>query len=118
MGLEPTAVATVTAWLDMQVTALAGIQRPLADYASLMTPSATQTTVDLSLLTRDLDGHALAYALTSSSTVLGGTVTLAGSVVTYTPPASVSNVSDEFVYVTTDGLGGVGAAVVTVAIGP
>jgi hypothetical protein len=118
MGLEPTAVATVTAWLDTQVTPLAGIQRPLADYASLMTPSATQTTVDLSLLTRDLDGHALAYALTSSSTVLGGTVTLAGSVVTYTPPASVSNVSDEFVYVTTDGLGGVGAAVVSVAIGP
>jgi hypothetical protein len=38
--------------------------------------------------------------------------------VTYTPPVGVSNKTDHFVYVVTDGKGGVGTAVVSVQIGP
>jgi hypothetical protein len=49
--------------------------------------------------------------------VLGGSVTLNGSTVTYTPPVGVSNRTDQFVYVVTDGNGGVAAAVINVQIG-
>jgi hypothetical protein len=44
-------------------------------------------------------------------------VSLAGSMATYTPPPGASNVTDYFVYVVTDGKGGVGAAVIAVQIG-
>jgi len=60
----------------------------------------------------------LSYALSHTKTSLeGSSVTLNGSTVTYTPPAGVSNKTDYYVYVVTDGKGGVGAAVITVRIG-
>jgi hypothetical protein len=49
-------------------------------------------------------------------TSLGGSVILNGSTVTYTPPAGVTNKSDYFVYIVTDGKGGVNAAVIKVLI--
>ena len=59
----------------------------------------------------------MSYALSHTTTSLGGNVVLNGSTVTYTPPAGVCNKTDYYVYVVTDGKGGVGAAVITVLIG-
>lgn len=48
---------------------------------------------------------------------LGGSVVLDGATVTYTPPAGATNVTDRFVYVVTDGRGGVSAEVISIRIG-
>jgi hypothetical protein len=111
------AATVVTAWLDSRVAALGGDRHPDAAFATLVTAAGTPLPVDLAPLTRDLDGDPLAYALSHASTALGGSVSLSGSTVTYTPPAGVASGTDYFVYVVTDGRGGVGAAVITVKIG-
>ena len=117
MGIEPTAVGRITAWLDGRVAALAGNRHPDAAFATVATAAGAQKQVNLSTLTRDLDGDSLSYALSQTTTSRGGAVSLAGNMVTYTPPVGASSVTDYFVYVVTDGKGGVGAAVVAVQIG-
>ncbi len=117
LGIEPTAVGAVTSWLDGRVAALAGNRRPDAAFATVATAAGVQKQVNLSTLTRDLDGDTLSYALSHATTSRGGAVSLTGSMVTYTPPVGASNVTDYFVYVVTDGKGGVGAAVIAVQIG-
>ena len=117
MGIEPTAVGRIAAWLDGRVAALAGNRHPDAAFATVATAAGAQKQVNLSTLTRDLDGDSLSYALSQTTTSRGGAVFLAGNMVTYTPPIGASSVTDYFVYVVTDGKGGVGAAVVAVQIG-
>ena len=117
LGIEPAAMGRIAAWLDGQVAALAGDARPEAAYVTVPTAAGTPRRVDLATLVRDQDADPLSFALPSGSSVLGGTVTLAGAVVTYTPPGGLRNATDAFSYVVTDGRGGVGAAVVTVQIG-
>ena len=111
------AVTAITAWLDSRVAALGLDRHPDASFATLSTAAGTPLQVDLSALARDVDGDPLAYALSHASTALGGSVSLSGSTVTYAPPAGVASGTDYFVYVVTDGRGGVGAAVITVNIG-
>jgi Big-like domain-containing protein len=111
------AATVVTAWLDSRIVALGGDRHPDASFATLTTASGAPLSIDLSTLARDLDGDPLAYTLSHASTALGGGVSLSGSTVTYTPPAGVTSGTDYFVYVVTDGRGGVGAAVITVKIG-
>jgi Big-like domain-containing protein len=117
MSIEPTAVGRITAWLDGRVAALAGNRRPDAAFATVATAAGIQKQINLSTLTRDLDGDTLSYALSHSTTSRGGSVSLAGSMATYTPPVGASSVTDYFVYVVADGKGGVGAAVIAVEIG-
>ena len=117
MGIEPTAVGRITAWLDGRVAALAGNKRPDAAFATVATAAGVQKQINLSTLTRDLDGDPLSYALSQTTTSRGGSVSLTGNMATYTPPIGASNVTDYFVYVVTDGKGGVGAAVIAVQIG-
>ena len=117
LGIEPTAVGRVTAWLDGRVAALAENRRPDAAFATVATAAGVEKRINLSTLTRDLDGDTLSYALSHSTTSRGGSVSLAGSMATYTPPVGASNLTDYFVYVVSDGKGGVGAAVVAVEIG-
>jgi hypothetical protein len=117
MGIEPTAVGRITAWLDGRVAALAGNRHPDAAFATVATASGVQKQINLATLTRDLDGDPLSYALSQTTTSRGGTVSLTGNMATYTPPAGASNVTDYFVYVVSDGKGGVGAAVIAVQIG-
>jgi hypothetical protein len=117
LGIEPTAVGRITAWLDGRVAALAGNRRPDAAFATVATAAGVQKQVNLATLTRDLDGDPLSYALSQTITSRGGSVSLDGSMAIYTPPAGASNVTDYFVYVVTDGKGGVGAAVIAVQIG-
>src|SRR5262249_43349066 len=98
LGIEPTAVGKVTAWLDGRVAALAGNGRPEAPFATVTTAAGTPKAIDLSPLARDADGDALTYALSHSVTSRGGTVSVTGSTATYTPPGGLSNATDYFVY--------------------
>jgi hypothetical protein len=117
LGIEDTTVGYITSWLDAQVAAFAGNKRPEAAFATITTGAGVPTQSNLATLTRDQDGDPLSYALSHMTTSLGGSVSLNGSTVTYTPPVGVSDKTDYYVYVTTDGKGGVGAAVITVQIG-
>jgi len=117
LGIEPAAVGLITAWLNDRVNDLAGNTLPEAAYVTVPAAAGAAKQINLATLARDADGDTLSYALSHSTTVLGGSVTLNGSTVTYTPPAGVSNRTDQFVYVVTDGRGGVAAAVMSVQIG-
>lgn len=117
LGIEPTAVLAVTTWLDARVAALGGNRRPDAAFAELPAASGASIAIDLTALTHDADGDVLSYALSHVGSSLGGTVTLEGATATYTPPAGVVNATDRFVYVVTDGRGGVSAAVISIRIG-
>jgi hypothetical protein len=117
LGIEPGAVGRITAWMDGRVAALGGNRRPDAAFATVATAAGVEKRINLSTLTRDPDGDTLSYALSQTTTSRGGSVSLSGSMAIYTPPAGASNVTDYFVYVVTDGKGGVGAAVIAVEIG-
>ncbi len=117
MGIEQIAVDPVTAWLDGRVAALGGNRRPDAAFALLPTAARVPLSIDLAALTRDVDGGPLSYALSHVGSGRGGTVTLSGATATYTPPAGATGGTDNFVYVVTDGRGGVNAAVITIRIG-
>jgi len=110
MAIEPAAVGRITA-------SLAGNRHPDAAFATVATAAGVQKQINLATLTRDLDGDPLSYTLSQTTTSRGGAVSLTGNMATYTPPAGASNVTDYFVYVVTDGKGGVGAAVIAVQIG-
>lgn len=116
-GIEPTAAGYVTDWLLSRVSALAGDHPPQAAFITVPTAAGASKQIDLGALARDADGDTLSYALSHGTTTLGGSVTLNGTLVTYTPPVGATNTTDSFVYVVTDGRGGVGAAVISVQIG-
>jgi hypothetical protein len=116
LGIETTAVGYITNWLNARFAAFAGNRRPEAAFTQIATPPGVSKKIDLTTLTRDQDGDSLSYALSHMKTSLGGSVVLNGSTVTYTPPAGATNKSDYFVYVVTDGKGGVNAAVIKVLI--
>jgi len=116
LGIEPTAVEYITAWLDLQVGALAGNQRPEALFA-MIGAAGGPALIDLSALTRTNKRTALSYGLSHTTTSLGGNVSLSGSIATYTPPSNAAAKTDYFVYAVTDGFGGVNAGVVTVKNG-
>ncbi len=116
-AIEPEAVGKTTAWLDGRVAALGGNKRPDAAFALLPTAVGVPLQIDLAALTRDVDGDPLSYTLSHVGSGRGGTVTLSGAVLTYTPPADATGGTDNFVYVVTDGRGGVNAAVIRIRIG-
>ena len=101
---------------DGWAKALGTNRRPTAPLLKASTAAGAARTIDLAPNTQDADGDTLSYSLPYAATSLGGSVSLAGSVVTYTPPAGLSQRTDHFVYVATDGKGGVDATVVAVDI--
>jgi len=117
MGIENTAVGHITTWLDGRVAALGHHKGPKAVFAEVATAAGTPMPIHLDALLHDQDCEALSYELPGAATSLGGQAVLTGRTVTYTPPPGVSSGTDSFVYVVTDGRGGVGAAVVSVRIG-
>lgn len=117
LGIEPSVIATESGFRDAFLSALPINKQPEAAFVTVSTASAVALPVNLLTLTHDADNDPLSYALAHTTTSLGGGVALNGTVVTYTPPAGVSNQTDYFVYVVTDSKGGVRAAVVTVNIG-
>ena len=83
-----TASITVTSVNDAPVT------------STLVATTNEDTSVDIDIVATDVDGDALTYVVTSSPT--NGTLTMTGSVVTYTPNANY-NGSDSFSYRVNDG---------------
>src|SRR5262249_8549693 len=109
-GIENTGVDAITAWLDGRVSAFGKGAAPRAGFATVNTPSGTPQQTDLTTLTGNVAG--LTYGLAYPTTTLGGTVTLSGTTVTYTPPAGARNQTDYYVYFVEDAVGRVGAAAV------
>jgi len=119
MGIEPTVMGDNVTEFDAMYSSLFGTGNHIPDvtFAALATPADTSLPVTLDTLVQDIDGDTLSYKLPYSTTSLGGTVSLAGSSVTYTPPAGVSNQTDNFVFVVQDSHAGVNAGVVSIQIG-
>lgn len=116
LGIESTAVGQLTGWFDGRVRALGTNHRPTGALLQTTTPAGVAKVIDLAANTRDTDGDALTYALPYEASSLGGSVSRTGSLVTYTPPVGATQKTDHFVYVATDGRGGVNATVVAVDI--
>ena len=117
LGIEPAVIAAETAYLDNFINSLSTNTIPNAAFVTVQTAAGVGRPINLATLASDADNNTLSYALAHTTTSLGGSVALNGAIVTYTPPAATSNNTDYFVYVVTDGNGGVRAAVVTVQIG-
>ena len=71
----------------------------------------------LALNDSDPDGDALTVAAVSATSTAGGTVTLSGSVIYYTPVAGFTG-SDGFTYTLNDGRGGTTTGSVLLSVGP
>ena len=117
MGIENTVLGYLTTWFDQRVAALGHDKPPHAAFAEVSTAAGVPVQVHLAGLTHDHHRAHLSYALPGTATSFGGQAVLNGRTVTYTPPAGMTSGTDYFVYVVTDGRGGVGAAVVTVRVG-
>ena len=78
-------------------------------------PANQASTVDVLTNDTDANGDTLAVRSVSAASSQGGTVTLAGGVVTYTPPAGFRG-TDTFTYVVEDSRGATDTATVTVTV--
>ena len=120
LGIENAAVQDTTAWLDglraLMQTVYAGNHKPVASSTILATTPDTPINVDLTTLTTDADNDILSYRLAFGTSSRGGTVSLAGSILTYTPPVGAIGIRDGFVYTTFDQKGGVAMGVIAVEI--
>lgn len=100
-GIESCAVGHSTNWLD-------GLALPVTRPTALsVTTTAVWTEINLSSYTSPAVGGVLTYSLPFTQTSLGGTVSLVGTVVTYTPPVGISGTTDSFVYVVNEAGGGI-----------
>jgi len=117
LGIEPSLIATEAGFLDLHVNWLGTNRVPRAAPATVRVAAGASKSIDLAPFAMDPDGDPMTFALSHATTSLGGTVTLTGSQVSYTPPIGASNQKDYFVYVVTDGKQGVRAEVATVEIG-
>ncbi len=73
--------------------------------------------LDVAVLANDSDPNGDALAITSASDPANGTVSVAGSAVTYLPDADF-NGTDSFTYTVSDGRGGTDTATVSVTVAP
>ncbi len=67
----------------------------------------------------DADNDILSYALPYTSTSLGGTLSLSGTTVIYTPPSTATytaGTDDTFVYVVSDGKGGTASNIISISL--
>lgn len=115
LGIESCAVRLATSQSDLLV---ARFPSPQVQAAAVNDTTTTDIPVDIDLsgfVTRVANG-ALLYQLPFSNTSLGGTVSLAGPVITYTPPAGISGTTDTFVYVVNEIGGGTSHNVIKVTI--
>lgn len=117
LGIESCAVGLTTNRIDMLV---AGLPSPQVQAAAIADTTTTNTPldIDLSSFVTDVANGALQYQLPFVTTSLGGALSLAGSVVTYTPPAGLSGTIDSFVYVVEEVGGGKSHNVIKVTITP
>jgi hypothetical protein len=111
LGIESCAVSTTTAWLD--ALALPG-SRPTAGAISVSASASADSTIDLSSAITP-GSSTLSYSLPFTTTTKGGTVSISGSTVTYSPAGSGT---DTFVYVVKENGGGTAFNTVTVNVSP
>jgi hypothetical protein len=87
---------------------------PARDQISLpSTGSFTISVAELLANDSDVEGGILTLALPQSNTASGGTLSLAGGAITYTPPAGSASRNDSFVYLAIDELGSASVGTVT-----
>jgi len=116
IGSESTAADTTTAWLDGIVAALGTNNAPrVLPVRRLALPSVSTAINTSSFNTFDLDGDAISFELAHNTSSRGGSVSIAGSTITYTPPAS-NNITDGFVVIAVDGNGGRTSMLVTIDV--
>jgi predicted RNA-binding protein with TRAM domain len=115
-GIETSAVAAMTDWMDDVRTALPANTRPRAKKATRTVKFGDILQVDLAKLAKDKDGDGLTFSLPHAISSRGAPISLAASVVTYTPVQA--GIVDGFVYVVADGKGGRSPNVVTVKVKP
>jgi len=90
--------------------------KPTAENTIVSTLPALAVDIDLAALVSDLDGDALSFSLPHGVSSRDATLAIAGSVVTYTPPAGATNIADGFVYQVSDGKGGKSNGLITVLV--
>lgn len=118
LGIETKAVKTMTKRADQILNALRrryrGNRRPVALPGAMSAPNFS---IDLGPLVSDPDGDPLTISLPHAFSNRGAQLVLNGSVVSYISGAGLL-LPDGFVYVASDGRGGVSPAIVTVTAGP
>jgi hypothetical protein len=124
LGIERTAVKKITDRMDYFLKKknhdFPGNSKPeLMSNAPLTVATAADTavTIDLAGLALDADGETLTYSLPHPTSNRGGTLSLNGALVEYTPPAGFTNRTDGFVFQVSDGKGGKTNGVILVAVG-
>ncbi len=117
LGIESCAVGLTTNRFDMLVS---GLPSPQVRAAAIVDTTAINTPIDIDLSgsVTDVANGAMQYQLPFVTTSLGGTVSITGSVITYTPPAGLSGTTDSFVYVVEEVGGGTSHNVIKVTITP
>lgn len=120
LGIEQNAVKTIVKRMvqilhDLKL-AFPGNIKPRAFNTRIATPANTAITINLDLLTFDLNGDPLRYSLPHGSSSRGGALQIKGSFVRYWPPAGTTNITDGFVYRVSDGKGGTGNGVIRVKV--
>lgn len=107
LGIESCAVTATTDWIA-SLTFDATRPTTATENSRVTTPIDPDEVVDIDLTSAATPaaGGALNFSLPHGTTSLGGTVSLTGSTVTYTPPAGLSGTRDTFVYVVSETGGG------------
>lgn len=116
-GIESCATKQATNWMAVELATLP-ITRPVATAQSDSTTLNMQKLIDLAGFATAAGGGALTYTLPHASTSLNGSISIAGTNVTYTPPSGVSSIVDTFVYVVSEAGGGTNHNVIAVTINP
>lgn len=109
--IEDPAGNRMTAMVQVEVSNTA----PDAVDDAVTLPANQASTVDVLTNDTDANGDALAVRSVSAASAQGGTATLVGGVVTYTPPTGFRG-TDTFTYVVEDSRGGTDTATVTVTV--
>jgi len=115
LGIENCAVTKDTAWIDARNLSTT---IPTANAVSDTTQTGMPKNIDLSSAVAPAAAGTLTLSLPHGTSALGGTVSLVGAVVAYTPPAGVMNTVDRFVYRVQESGGGHSTNVVSVTITP
>jgi len=120
LGIEQNAVKTITKRMTQILLklkfAFPGNIKPKAFNTKLATPANTPITINLDLLTFDLNGDPLRYSLPHDSSSRGGALQIKGSYVRYWPPAGATHITDGFVYRVSDGKGGTSNGVIRIKV--
>ncbi len=107
LGIESCAVTATANWIA-SLTFDATRPSTTTQNSRVTTPINPDQVVDIDLSSAvtAAAGGVLIFSLPYTTTSLGGTTSISGSIVTYTPPAGLSGTRDTFVYVVSETGGG------------